>query len=369
MREDASRQPAQMSGEDSADKADVAAGGGLLQMHEWRDFVTARQRRRRKKRIVARVEHEGRHGNARQPRLAAGTRPVIVGVAVTVQRRSDQVVEGTQRGRGQKMFAIVELRKLRELLQRLAFHGAQEVARVDEVEAGVERIVVCTPSRGAGLVAAAASLIGIDEVYVVGGAQAIAAMAYGTKTIPRVDKIVGPGGGPVNDAKLLVSRDVAIDLPAGPSEVVVAADAGVEESLIEQELAAQLEHGPDSRAFVVRVGDDTTAALDEINGYAAEHVALIGPKAEALANQIRNAGAVFVGKYAPVPAGDYATGGNHVLPTGGWSRSVGGLGIETFMKTVTVQRISQEGLELLAPTIEALAEIEGLPNHKATARR
>ena len=128
-------------------------------------------------------------------------------------------------------------------------------------------------------------------------------------------------------------------------------------------------HGPDSRAFVVRVGDDTTAALDEINGYAAEHVALIGPKAEALANQIRNAGAVFVGKYAPVPAGDYATGGNHVLPTGGWSRSVGGLGIETFMKTVTVQRISQEGLELLAPTIEALAEIEGLPNHKATARR
>ena len=236
-------------------------------------------------------------------------------------------------------------------------------------EAGVERIVVCTPARGAGLVAAAASLIGIDEVYVVGGAQAIAAMAYGTKTIPRVDKIVGPGGGPVNDAKLLVSRDVAIDLPAGPSEVVVAADAGVEESLIEQELAAQLEHGPDSRAFVVRVGDDTTAALDEINGYAAEHVALIGPKAEALANQIRNAGAVFVGKYAPVPAGDYATGGNHVLPTGGWSRSVGGLGIETFMKTVTVQRISQEGLELLAPTIEALAEIEGLPNHKATARR
>ena len=236
-------------------------------------------------------------------------------------------------------------------------------------EAGVKRIVVCTPSRGAGAVAAAAKLIGIDEVYVVGGAQAIAAMAYGTATIPRVDKIVGPGGGPVNEAKLLVSRDVAIDLPAGPSEVVVAADPGVEESLIEQELAAQLEHGPDSRAYVVRVGDDLDAALAEIESYAAEHVALVGPKAESLAPRIKHAGAVFVGKYAPVPAGDYATGGNHVLPTGGWARSTGGLGIETFMKPVTVQRISQEGLELLAPTIEALAEIEGLPNHKATARR
>jgi histidinol dehydrogenase len=236
-------------------------------------------------------------------------------------------------------------------------------------EAGVRRIVVCTPARGAGLVAAAAELIGIDEVFVVGGAQAIAAMAYGTNTIPRVDKIVGPGGGPVNEAKLLVSRDVAIDLPAGPSEVVVAADLDVEESLIEQELAAQLEHGPDSRAFVVRVREDLDAAVDEINGYAAEHVALIGPRAESLASRVRNAGAVFVGKYAPVPAGDYATGGNHVLPTGGWSRSTGGLGLESFMKTVTIQRITKEGLELLAPTIEALAEIEGLPNHKATARR
>lgn len=236
-------------------------------------------------------------------------------------------------------------------------------------EAGVGRIVVCTPARGAGLVAAAAELIGVSEVFVVGGAQAIAAMAYGTATIPRVDKIVGPGGGPVNEAKLLVSRDVAIDLPAGPSEVVVAADLDVEESLIEQELAAQLEHGPDSRAFVVRVREDLDAAVDEINSYAAEHVALIGPRAESLATRVRNAGAVFVGKYAPVPAGDYATGGNHVLPTGGWSRSTGGLGLESFMKAVTIQRMTKEGLELLAPTIEALAEIEGLPNHKATARR
>ena len=236
-------------------------------------------------------------------------------------------------------------------------------------EAGVTNIVICTPPRGAENVAAAAKLIGIETVYVVGGAQAIAAMAYGTATIPKVDKIFGPGGGAVNTAKLLVSQDVAIDLPAGPSEVVVAADPDVEESIIEQELAAQLEHGPDSRAFVVRVRDDLDAAVAEIDAHAAEHVALIGARAESLAPRIRNAGAVFVGKYAPVPAGDYATGGNHVLPTGGWARSTGGLGIEAYMKTVTIQRITEEGLALLAPTIEALAELEGLPNHKATARR
>lgn len=236
-------------------------------------------------------------------------------------------------------------------------------------EAGVERIVVCTPPRGAAAVAAAAALLGIDEVWAVGGAQAIAAMAYGTASIGAVDKIVGPGGGAVNTAKLLVSRDVAIDLPAGPSEVVVVADEGVDEALIQQELDAQMEHGPDSRAFVVRVGDDLEAALEQVEAYAAEHVALLGPRAESLAGRIRNAGAVFVGPFAPVPAGDYATGGNHVLPTGGWARSTGGLGLETFMKAVTIQRVSEEGLARLAPTIEALAELEGMPMHKATARR
>jgi histidinol dehydrogenase len=236
-------------------------------------------------------------------------------------------------------------------------------------EAGVRRIVVCTPPRGAGLVAAAAALIGVDEVFEVGGAQAIAAMAYGTATIARVDKIVGPGGGPVNEAKLLVSRDVAIDLPAGPSEVVVVADRDVEESLIEQELAAQMEHGPDSRAHVIRLRESREEALAEINAFAPEHVALLGAQAESLAPFITNAGAVFVGRYAPVPAGDYATGGNHVLPTGGWARSTGGLGLETFLKPVTVQRLTAEGLAALAPTIEALATLEGLPHHRATARR
>jgi len=235
--------------------------------------------------------------------------------------------------------------------------------------AGVERIVVCTPPAGSAGVAQAASLLGVAEVWAIGGAQAIAAMAYGTSSIEPVDKIIGPGSAPVNAAKLLVSRDVAIDLPAGPSEIVVAADVGVDEALIAQEIAAQMEHGPDSRAHVVRVGDDTAAALDEIEQYAAEHVALLGERAESLAERIRNAGAVFVGRYAPVPAGDYATGANHVLPTGGWAKSLGGLGLETFMKATTVQRVSRSALSRLAPTIEALADYEGLRAHAATVRR
>jgi hypothetical protein len=123
--------------------------------------------------------------------------------------------------------------------------------------AGVERIVVCTPPNGSAAVAATAALLGIDEVWAIGGAQAIAAMAYGTDSIAPVDKIFGPGSGAVNTAKLLVSRDVAIDLPAGPSEIVVVADEGIDEALIAQEIAAQMEHGPDSQGYVVRVGDDS----------------------------------------------------------------------------------------------------------------
>jgi len=150
---------------------------------------------------------------------------------------------------------------------------------------------------------------------------------------------------------------------------VVVVDDGVDEAIVEQELAAQMEHGPDSRGYVVRVGDDLDAALEQVEGYAAEHVALLGPRAESLARRIRNAGAVFVGRYAPVPAGDYATGGNHVLPTGGWARSSGGLGLEAFMKPVTIQRVTRDALTRLAPTIEALAAFEGMVAHGATARR
>jgi histidinol dehydrogenase len=238
---------------------------------------------------------------------------------------------------------------------------------VPALVAGVRRVVVVTPPAGAGLVASAAELLGLDEVWAVGGPQAIAALAYGTDTIPRVDKIVGPGNAYVNEAKLLVSRDVAIDLPAGPSEVVVVVGRGGDRAVGELELAAQAEHGPDAVTAIVD-GTDLDAALDEVELRAPEHVVLLGA-AEALEPRIRNAGAIFVGPGASVPAGDYATGGNHVLPTGGWARSTGGLGLEAFLKPIVVQRISAEGLELLRPTVEALAAVEGMTAHAAAVAR
>jgi histidinol dehydrogenase len=223
--------------------------------------------------------------------------------------------------------------------------------------AGVERIVVCTPPQGAGLVAGAAELLGIDEVWALGGPQAIGWLAY----VRGVDKIVGPGNAYVNDAKLEVSRDVPIDLPGGPSEVVVVADADADPRVVEQELAAQREHGHDAVCRVV-------ATIEEAEEIAPEHLVLLGA-AEARADEIRNAGAVFVGASAPVAAGDYATGGNHVLPTNGWARRVGGLGLETFLKPVTVQRITPEGLARIRPTVEALAAAEGMTAHAEAVRR
>ena len=224
--------------------------------------------------------------------------------------------------------------------------------------AGVERIVVVTPPDGAGLVAAAAEALGIGEVWAIGGAQAIAWLAY----VERVEKIVGPGNAYVNEAKLAVSRDVAIDLPAGPSEVVVLATNGSDPRIAELELAAQAEHGPDSVCRVVR-------SLEEAEELAPEHLVLLGADAEVLAPRVRNAGAVFVGASSPVAAGDYATGGNHVLPTGGWARRVGGLGLETFLKPITTQRLTPEGLARVRPVVEALAAVEGMPAHAEAVRR
>ena len=221
--------------------------------------------------------------------------------------------------------------------------------------AGVRRIVVCTPPEGASMIAAAAEALGLDEVWALGGPQAIGWLAY----VERVDKIVGPGSSYVNDAKLEVARDVAIDLPGGPSEVVVAG-AG-DERLIELELAAQQEHGPESLCRAV-------TTVGEAERMAPEHLVLLG-EAEQAADTVRNAGAVFVGEWSAVAAGDYATGGNHVLPTGGWARSVGGLGLEAFLKPVTVQRLTRDGLERLRPTVEALAAAEGMPAHAAAVRR
>ena len=233
--------------------------------------------------------------------------------------------------------------------------------------AGVERIVVVTPPSGAPEVAAAAALLGIDEVWAVGGAQAIAALAYGTETIARVDKIVGPGNVYVNEAKLLVSRDVAIDLPAGPSEVVVVLGRGADRVIAELELAAQAEHGADTVCELVD-GEDLERALADVERLAPEHVVLLG-EASTLAGRICNAGAVFVGESSPVASGDYATGGNHVLPTNGWARSVGGLGLETFLKPLTVQRLSAAGLARVRSTVEELAAVEGMPAHAQAVAR
>jgi histidinol dehydrogenase len=233
--------------------------------------------------------------------------------------------------------------------------------------AGVERIVVTTPPAGSRAVAAAAALLGIEEVWALGGPQAIAALAYGTESIPRVDKVVGPGSSYVNEAKLLVARDVAIDLPAGPSEVVVVLGRGADRRIAELELAAQAEHGPHSLCRIL-AGDDLDAALAEVEALAPEHVVLLG-EAEALAGRIRTAGSVFVGADSPVAAGDYATGANHVLPTGGRARAVGGLGIEAFLKPVVVQRLTRAGLDRVRPVVEALAAVEGMPAHAEAVRR
>jgi len=228
---------------------------------------------------------------------------------------------------------------------------------VPAVAAGVRELVICTPPEGAGLVARAAELLGLGEVWAIGGAQAIGFLAY----VERVDKIVGPGGPYVNEAKLEVWRDVPIDFPAGPSEVVVVLGEGGDPRVAELEVAAQAEHGHEAVCRVV-------ATLEEAEAIAPEHLVLLGA-AEELAPRVRNAGAVFVGANSPVPAGDLGTGANHVLPTGGWARSVGGLGLETFLKPLTVQRLTAEGLARVRSTVEALAAVEGLPAHAAAVAR
>ena len=235
--------------------------------------------------------------------------------------------------------------------------------------AGVRRVVVATPPAGAETIAAAARVLGLGEVWAVGGAQAIAGFAYGAAPLPRVDKIVGPGSAVVDEAKWLVSREVAIDLPAGPSEVVVVLAREADPEIAALELAAQAEHGPDAVCRLVELDGDAESALAEVESLAPEHLVLLGDEAEALAPRIRNAGAIFVGPWSAVAAGDYATGGNHVLPTGGRARGVGGLGLEAFLKPVTTQRLTRDGLARLRPVVEALAAAEGMTAHAEAVRR
>jgi histidinol dehydrogenase len=265
---------------------------------------------------------------------------------------------------------------------RAAYPSSLVMAAVPAQVAGVGRIAVVTPRPAEATLAAAAAL-GLDEVYAVGGAQAVAALAYGTETIAPVDKIVGPGNRWVTAAKVLVSSRVGIDLPAGPSEVVVVADATASPERCAADLLAQAEHGPDSEAILLalepglarevqrlvsgvdNVSVQAVASLDEAlaltEAYAPEHLELWVEGADALVPRIRNAGTIFV--RTPAVVGDYAAGATHVLPTGGLARGAGGIGLETFLKPVQVVR----GTDLTGARRIGLplARLEGLDGHAA----
>jgi histidinol dehydrogenase len=264
---------------------------------------------------------------------------------------------------------------------------------------GVERIVVCSPKPARETMAAAA-LAGVTEFYRVGGAQAIAAMAYGTPTVARVDKIVGPGNLFVTAAKVLVSEDCGIDMPAGPTEIVVTSGNGDAEG-IAADLVAQAEHDPDAVALLVTtsrtlatevrdaVGErlsalpptnlarqslsrngailiarNTASAVRFANAFAPEHLSIPGGET-ALVKGLRTAGSFFVGPWSAQSIGDYASGTNHVLPTGGGARSRGGLSTWDFVRCATVQQLSRGGLRSLAPVVAELADAEGLAAHKS----
>ena len=278
--------------------------------------------------------------------------------------------------------------------------------------AGVDRIVVCVPpssSEGVSpVVLAAADILGLDEIYALGGAQAIAAMAGGVAGIPRVDKIYGPGNSYVSEAKAYVStlpRGCAIDLPAGPSEVLVLADADADPDLLASDLLSQAEHDPMAQVMLLcnsaalRDGvalaierqlpdltrsqiarksllnarailyDSLAEAVEIVNQYAPEHLVIQTAKADEVSRQIRNAGSIFLGRWAPEAAGDYAAGPNHTLPTGGAARACSGLGVEAFQKTTTVLSASSAGAAAMAPTVERLATLEGLDGHRSAMVR
>ncbi|MBQ9819745.1 MAG: histidinol dehydrogenase [Bacteroidales bacterium] len=272
--------------------------------------------------------------------------------------------------------------------------------------AGCEDVLLCSPPGPDGRVHPAvvftASLCGVTDIYKVGGAQAIAAMAYGTASISRRDKIFGPGNRYVTKAKQLLGlSEVSIDMPAGPSEVMVLADATADPAFVAADFLSQAEHGPDSQSVLVcteeRVADavaeavaaqveglsrrenilrslsrsrlvvlpDRGAVVDFANEYAPEHLIVAMADPWDIADRITAAGSVFVGPWSPESAGDYASGTNHTLPTGGWARSCSGLGLDAFQRKMTFQELTREGLQGLGGTIRAMALAEGLDAHAA----
>lgn len=269
--------------------------------------------------------------------------------------------------------------------------------------AGCKRVVLCSPPPIADEILYAAQLCGIQEVFQLGGAQAITAMAFGTESVPKVDKIFGPGNAYVTEAKRQVSQQLdgaAIDMPAGPSEVLVIADSGATPAFVAADLLSQAEHGPDSqvilltpdaamakavadaveqqltqlsRAGIARqalsssrviVARDLAQCIEISNQYGPEHLIIQTRNAESLVDSITSAGSVFLGDWSPESAGDYASGTNHVLPTYGYTSTYSSLGLADFQKRMTVQQLTPQGLLQLAPTIETLAQAEQLTAHK-----
>ena len=270
--------------------------------------------------------------------------------------------------------------------------------------AGCREIVLCVPpgkdGKIPGAVLVAADMCGISNIFKVGGAQAIAAMAYGTGTIPKVSKIFGPGNQYVTTAKLQVYGEVDIDMPAGPSEVLVFADETANPSWVAADLLSQLEHGEDSQAILVTlsktlgervlkeintqrevlprktiiseslkksfaiVADSFDTAIALINDYAPEHLEIILKDEKKALEAITDAGSVFLGPYTSEPLGDYATGANHTLPTSGYAKMFPALSVESFGKKMQVQRVSREGIKGMRNTVETLAKREGLSAHK-----
>jgi histidinol dehydrogenase len=276
--------------------------------------------------------------------------------------------------------------------------------------AGCKEIILCTPPGKDGKINAAilytAKLVGITKIFKTGGAQAIAAMAYGTQSVPQVYKIFGPGNQYVTCAKQLVQKDgIAIDMPAGPSEVCVMADDTANASFVAADLLSQAEHGVDSQVLLVSTSEaminevliettkqleqlprkefaakalenskaillhTTTEMIELVNEYAAEHLIISCEDDETIAEQIINAGSIFLGNYSPESVGDYASGTNHTLPTNGYAKAYSGVSVDSFVKKITYQKLSKEGLQNIGKAVELMAEAEGLEAHANAVKK
>ena len=271
--------------------------------------------------------------------------------------------------------------------------------------AGCKQIVLCSPPNVEGklhpAIIFAAKLVGVTHIYKIGGVQAIAAMAYGTRTVPKVHKIFGPGNKYVTCAKQLIQEDgIAIDMPAGPSEVCVFADDTANPAFVAADLLSQAEHGTDSQGLLVSASEDLVnkvnielekqlellprkdiaaqallnskaiiideikVAIDLINEYAPEHLIISCKDPMTIGDKIINAGSIFIGNYSPESVGDYASGTNHTLPTNGYAKAYSGVSVDSFVKKITFQKLSKQGLINIAKTVELMAEAEGLEAHK-----